>query len=86
MNKVIYILLTVTTVSSSIMAQKKINMDSIQREGAKTEFYEPVPPIVTAGKTPQDAPFDAIILFNGKDLSAWNADDINKPISLESRK
>lgn len=81
MNRTIYILLTVTTVSSSIMAQKKLNMDSLLREGAKTEFYEPVPIVVTPGKTPQDAPSDAIILFNGKNLSAWNADEINRPIS-----
>jgi hypothetical protein len=29
------------------------------------------PPIVTPGEKPSDPPSDAIILFNGKDLSAW---------------
>src|SRR5438034_6957858 len=29
------------------------------------------PPIVTAGKSNADAPSDAIVLFNGKDLSRW---------------
>ena len=33
------------------------------------------PPIVTAGKTNADAPSDAIVLFNGKDLSRWRAQD-----------
>jgi hypothetical protein len=37
----------------------------------ETEFYTPVPPVVTPGKTCGDAPSDAVILFNGKDLSQW---------------
>jgi hypothetical protein len=36
-----------------------------------TEFYSPVPEVVTPGKTCGDAPSDAIILFNGKDLDKW---------------
>lgn len=39
-----------------------------------TELYSPVPPIITPGKMPADAPSDAIILFNGKNLDAWHAD------------
>jgi len=37
----------------------------------ETEFYSPVPPVVTPGKTCGEAPSDAIILFNGKDLTKW---------------
>src|SRR5215831_17225305 len=45
-----------------------------------TEFYRPVPPIVTPGATPQDAPSDAIILFGGKNLDAWRSvNDTTKP-------
>ncbi len=33
------------------------------------------PPIVTPGKTNSEAPSDAIVLFNGKDLSRWRAQD-----------
>jgi hypothetical protein len=36
-----------------------------------TEYYTPVPNVVTPGKTCGEAPSDAIILFNGKDLSKW---------------
>ncbi|RZK38946.1 MAG: DUF1080 domain-containing protein [Pedobacter sp.] len=36
-----------------------------------TEFYTPVPAIVTPGATVVAAPSDAIILFNGKDLNEW---------------
>jgi hypothetical protein len=32
------------------------------------------PPIVTPSEKPGDPPSDAIILFDGKDLSAWNKD------------
>lgn len=39
-----------------------------------TEFYSPVPPIVTPGSTPQDPPSDAIILFDGKNLDAWHSE------------
>jgi hypothetical protein len=35
-----------------------------------TEFWEPVPKVVTPGKA-NAAPSDAIILFDGKDLSEW---------------
>ena len=36
-----------------------------------TEFYTPVPPVVTPGKTCGDAPSDAIVLFNGDNLNQW---------------
>jgi hypothetical protein len=33
------------------------------------------PPVVTPGKTDNDPPSDAVILFDGKDLSAWENGD-----------
>lgn len=36
-----------------------------------TEFYEPVPKVVTPGKTNSDPPSDAVILFDGKNLDQW---------------
>ena len=49
------------------------------QENAKhedTEFYTPVPKVVTPGKLNGEAPSDAIILFNGKNLNQWvMADD-----------
>ena len=36
-----------------------------------TEAWEPVPPKVTPGIFPGSPPSDAIILFDGKDLSQW---------------
>ena len=40
-----------------------------------TEFYEPVPAVVTPGKATQNAaitaPSDAIVLFDGKNMDKW---------------
>lgn len=36
-----------------------------------TEVWSPVPKVVTPGATPSDAPSDAIILFDGKNLDEW---------------
>ena len=41
-----------------------------------TEVWDPIPKVVTPGKTFADAPSDAIILFDGKNLDEWiQADD-----------
>ena len=40
-------------------------------EAKKTEVWEPVPSIVTPGKTNSDAPSDAIVLFDGTNLDQW---------------
>ncbi|MDP4129346.1 MAG: DUF1080 domain-containing protein [Bacteroidota bacterium] len=48
-----------------------------QNEKAKpedTEFYTPVPKIVTPGKTDAEAPSDALVLFDGKNLDQWHAE------------
>lgn len=39
-----------------------------------TEYWNPEPPVITPGKAPEaliPAPSDAIVLFDGKDLSKW---------------
>jgi hypothetical protein len=41
-----------------------------QKDPVTTELWEPVPPVVTPGEGTA-APSDAIVLFNGKDLSEW---------------
>ena len=59
-----------------------LNLANAQ-ENAKhedTEFYTPVPKIVVPGKTTNDAPSDAIVLFNGKNLDQWvMTDDRSQP-------
>ncbi|HYM93950.1 MAG TPA: family 16 glycoside hydrolase, partial [Chitinophagaceae bacterium] len=36
-----------------------------------TEVWSPEPKVITPGKTFADAPSDALILFNGKNLDQW---------------
>lgn len=50
------------------------DMDAMAKEAAKTEVWEPVPPKVEPGKMPSDAPSDAIVLFDGKNLDKWESE------------
>jgi 3-keto-disaccharide hydrolase len=47
--------------SSTAMAQKPED----------TEVWTPVPKIITPGRTTADAPSDAIVLFDGRNIDAW---------------
>ncbi|CAN5365712.1 DUF1080 domain-containing protein [soil metagenome] len=58
-------LLSTATITSLSFAQ--------QGDPKATEFYSPVPKVVTPGKTAADAPSDAIVLFNGKNLDEWTS-------------
>ncbi len=57
-----FILLIAVSISTLSFAQAKPE---------DTESYTPVPAVVTPGKVLGDAPSDAIILFNGKNLDEW---------------
>ncbi|MCR6719208.1 MAG: DUF1080 domain-containing protein [Chitinophagaceae bacterium] len=49
-------------------------------EPKDTEVWEPKPAKVQPGPTPQNAPSDAIILFDGKNLDEWvSSSDTTKP-------
>ena len=65
MKKTIFIMIAfISSGITFVKAQEKMKPE-------ETEIYSPVPPVVTPGKSCGDAPSDAIILFNGKDLSKW---------------
>lgn len=55
--------------SASVFAQAETDPG---RDPAKTEVWAPVPAVVSA--PPGRAPSDAIVLFDGKDVSAWEAE------------
>ncbi len=48
-----------------------LNVDAQDMEPEETEVWEPVPEVVSPGNSTIEAPSDAIILFDGDDLSAW---------------
>jgi hypothetical protein len=54
-----------------------ISAASAQAPEAAPPYPAPktAPPIVTPGRTDADPPSDAIVLFNGKDLSYWRSED-----------
>jgi hypothetical protein len=57
-----------------------INMTTQAQKPEDTEFYTPVPKVVAAKEVTVAAPSDAIILFDGKDLSKWvSTNDRSKP-------
>jgi hypothetical protein len=47
---------------------------SAQMVPQETEWYSPTPPKVVPAKMPGAAPSDAIILFDGKDLTLWKGE------------
>jgi hypothetical protein len=61
-------------VKSTIMFASAVSFSLALFAQAKpedTQVFEPVPKVVTPGATSNDAPADAIILFDGKNLNEW---------------
>lgn len=63
-----------TLLLSAILAGSSLLANG-QSKPQDTEFYTPVPPVVTPGKTNADPPSDAIVLFDGKNLDQWTMTD-----------
>jgi hypothetical protein len=66
-SKIISAFLLASIISMGLMAQQP------KGDPKATEFYSPVPKVVSAGTAPSDAPSDAIILFDGKNLDQWTS-------------
>jgi hypothetical protein len=62
------ILATALFAGALLMAAATANA---QDKPADTEVYQPVPPVVTPGPSDAAPPSDALVLFDGKDLSHW---------------
>jgi len=65
---------TLLILSFSLTAQDKKYPEPAPMKPAMTEYWLPQPPVVTPGNACEEAtlaPSDAIILFDGKNLSQW---------------
>jgi hypothetical protein len=74
MKKIIVLTVLLTSIFYFANAQDKPKPE-------QTEYYTPVPPVVSPGATFSDAPSDAIVLFDGKNLDQW----INTKDSLPAK-
>jgi len=60
----------------SLILILSVGVNAQVREGGDpklSEVWQPEARVVTPGKTSQDAPSDAVVLFSGKDLSQWQS-------------
>ncbi len=69
------LLATILFTGGSVIAQEQQ-----KAKPEETEIWDPVPKVVTPGKTNSEPPSDAIILFDGKNLDKWvSVNDSTKP-------
>ncbi len=60
----------------SVFAQE----EPMEMKPEMTEIWDPEVPVVNPGETPSDAPSDAIVLFDGQDLSKeWTGENGGEP-------
>ncbi len=65
-----------------LLALISISCVAQQKDPSVTEVWEIKAPVITPGKNVGDAPSDAIVLFDGKNLDAWTTLD-GKPAEWE---
>ncbi|MDX1544289.1 MAG: DUF1080 domain-containing protein [Christiangramia sp.] len=75
-NPLLYLFLVFFIISPVAMAQKDYpttppDKSPMPMKPEMTEIWEPKVEVVNPGDKPGEAPSDAIILFNGKDLNNW---------------
>lgn len=71
------VLIAIMTMGAAAISQAQVNQAKVTPES--TELWNPVPRVVTPGASSvnaassSSAPSDAIVLFDGKDLSKWKS-------------
>jgi hypothetical protein len=67
-----------TIILTALLAGSTV-MGFAQTKPEETEIWEPIPKAVTPGATFKDAPSDAIVLFDGKNLDEWVQNNDGSP-------
>ena len=67
--KILSNLFVTTIISMTVFGQQKPSPEA-------TEYYSPIPKLVTPGSASYGAPSDAIVLFDGKNMDEW---ELTKP-------
>lgn len=83
MKALLVLIITITSVGG-LLAQGYPNtppeVSPMPMKPEMTEIWEPIVPVVTPGPKLGDAPSDAIILFDGKNMDQWvSQKDVSKP-------
>jgi hypothetical protein len=76
-NTMIRTMRTIFFLGMMMMSGLLTAQDQNKKTPESTEIWEPQPRIITAGEKPGDAPSDALILFDGKNLDSWTGLDGN---------
>ena len=73
--KIISSLFLTAFITASVLGQQKTGPEA-------TEYYSPIPKLVTPGSANYGAPSDAIILFDGKNMDEW---ELTKPSTRDEK-
>ena len=65
------IILSIVFISASFVTNAQAGEAQEKMRPEETEYYAPIPQVITPGATFSDPPSDAIILFDGKNLKQW---------------
>ncbi len=71
MKQLLLCLCGLTVLAAGGIPAKETSVQDTAAKPADTEQWEPVPPQVLPGVNPGDAPSDAIVLFDGRNLDEW---------------
>ncbi|HUN84100.1 MAG TPA: DUF1080 domain-containing protein [Terracidiphilus sp.] len=77
--RLLQIVMPAVVATGLVVQQAAAQQPSQQMKPEETEVWQPVPPVVTPGKTCSEPPSDAIVLFDGKNENEWVSAEDKSP-------